>query len=91
MTDWNAYQACGVCEAKMGEACYSLLAAGPQALPSVRAQTPHSSRKSRGESRKSLADPARPQASTPATRRAARKTTAQANGWAELARRQGKI
>lgn len=80
------YLACEVCEAVAGGACYALLAAGPEALPSRYAERPHSSRKLRGESRKTLARPAKTQVkATPPVRRAARKTQAQATGWAAVA------
>lgn len=89
--NWADYLACGVCEAKAGEACYALLAAGPQALPSVPADRPHSARKQRGASRKPVAESASPQRAEPAARRATNRNTATAKSWAEIARRQGKI
>jgi hypothetical protein len=92
MTDWSAYRACEVCEAKTGDACYTLLGAGPQALPSEYADTPHSSRNLRG------AEPARPRttphsagSATPVARRSAAKARSTAASWADVARKQGKI
>lgn len=45
MIDWRRYLACAVCPALQGEACYTLSSGGPQALPEVRADVPHGSRK----------------------------------------------
>lgn len=97
MTDWPAYLGCDTCEAKQGEACYTLLARGPQALPSRYAEVPHSGRKMRGEPRKvragsatraRIAD-ARGADSVP-QRRAARKSATKATGWAAVAEQQRK-
>lgn len=92
MTDWAAYRACEVCEAKTGGACYTLLSGGPEALPPQFAGTPHSSRKLRG------AEPARPRtaprtagSASPVARRSAAKTRSAAKSWADVARKQGKI
>ena len=90
MTDWDAYLACVMCEAKQGEACYTLLARGPHALPSRFADAPHSDRKMRGESRKARAVTAtrvRTAGSVP-QRRAARKAATKATGWAAVAEQQ---
>lgn len=47
MTDWTACRKCDVCFAEIGEACLSLSSGGPDALPEVRIDVPHSSRKKR--------------------------------------------
>jgi hypothetical protein len=87
VTDWQAYLACEVCEAKMGEACYTLLGRGPQALPSQYAEVPHSSRKRRGAVR--IAAPAsRSATSSPVTRRADRAVARKVSGWESVAARQ---
>lgn len=91
MTDWTAYLACTVCEAKMGGACFTLMACGPEALPSRYADVPHSSRKLRGTvTAKSTAKP-RGSGTANVARRTAKRTEATAKSWAAVAKRQGKI
>lgn len=87
MTDWSAYLACGQCEAKMGDACYDLLSAGPEALPSRFREVPHVARKRRGEKvAPAIATPRK--TSQPVARRAARKTAVATSGWAAIAEAQ---
>lgn len=89
MTDWSAYVACTQCEAKAGEACYLLLARGPEAGPSVMAEVPHSSRKLGGQKSQPVATP-RKQVATLPQRRAARKAESQADAWAAIADRKNR-
>ena len=44
MTDWSSYGSCDVCPAKRGEACFTLSAGGPKALPETWLDVPHSKR-----------------------------------------------
>lgn len=91
MTDWDDYLGCTTCEAKAGGPCYTLLARGPQALPSRFAAVPHSDRKRRGESRKPHAGSAtatRNRSGSLPQRRADRKTETKATGWAAVAEKQ---
>jgi len=87
MTDWSEYLACGQCEAKMGDACYDLLGAGPEALPSRFREVPHGARKRRGEKVATAAVATR-KTSQPVARRAARRTAVATSGWAAIAERQ---
>jgi hypothetical protein len=90
VTNWDEYLTCTTCEAGQGEACYTLLGRGPEALPSRYADVPHSDRKRRGESRKPRAGSATAtRNATPLPqRRAARKAATQTTGWAAVAERQ---
>jgi hypothetical protein len=91
VTDWTAYLACDVCEAKMGGACFALLSGGPEALPPRYAGVPHSSRKLRGTvTAKGTAKP-RGSGTANVARRTAKRTEATAKSWAAVAKRQGKI
>jgi hypothetical protein len=87
VTDWSALLACTVCEAKMGEACLTLLGRGPQALPSRHADIPHSSRKLRGQVR-TPAPANRTAKSGPVERRAAKDASRKVTGWEAIAARQ---
>ena len=92
MTDWAAYLACTVCEAKMGGACFTLLSGGTEALPARYADVPHSSRKMRGQV--AAAKPAIKVAGTgtaTVARRTAKRTASTAKSWAAVARAQGKM
>lgn len=90
MADWTAFGSCPQCEAKRGGACYDLLAAGPQALPSQYRDVPHSGRikaAARATAVRSQPRGMRSQGGTVA-RRAARKTETTATGWAAVALKQ---
>jgi hypothetical protein len=88
VTDWGSYLACDVCEAKKGGACYTLLAVGPQSLPSQFAEVPHSSRKRSGE--KPATRPAKSAGTGQSlpVRRAAKRTASTVSGWEAVIARQ---
>lgn len=91
MTDWTALLACDVCHALKGEACYVLSSGGPEALPEIRAEVPHSTRKPSAKAgpvaRKLSPQSARKGTATPVRRRAARSASTQA-AWLALADKQ---
>lgn len=91
MTDWAAYLACTVCEAKVGGRCFTLLAGGPEALPARYAEVPHSARKLRGTVTAKTTAKSRGAGTATVARRAAKRTEATANSWAAIAAKQGKI
>jgi hypothetical protein len=85
--------ACPQCGSGLGRKCLDLLGAGPQAVPSVERDIPHSGRKRRGQAtatRTAKAVPAvrKVAGSSSAGRRAARKTDTTASAWLALAERQ---
>lgn len=86
MTDWGEWYACSQCGALLGAACVALSSGGPEALPPVLCEVPHSGRKRRG---RAPAAPrvAAPAASTSAGRRAVRKNQATADAWRAAGRR----
>lgn len=89
VTDWDRYLACTVCEAKTGGACFELLSAGPDALPSRYAEVPHSARKLRGAL--IVAGPAKPTAKTGLVARRSQVSAARkVSGWEAVAARQRK-
>ncbi len=92
MTDWTVLLACDVCEAKRGQACYTLFSAGPEALPPRYAAVPHSSRKIAGQVVRNP-QPARSAGSGAAVvaRRTAKRQAGTAKSWAAVARAQGKM
>jgi hypothetical protein len=91
MTDWDRLLACDVCPALQGQACYIRSSGGPEALPEIRSEVPHSGRKlSARLSPKPatvLRSPQTARTANPVRRRAARSATTAAN-WQALADKQ---
>lgn len=91
MVDWDDYLACDICPALQGEACFDLSAGGPEALPEIRREVPHSTRKPSARVAPKPATRLRtPQPATtdvPARRRAGR-TASTAASWRAVAERQ---
>jgi hypothetical protein len=94
VTDWSAYIACGICPALAGEACFVRSAGGPEALPEIRSEVPHSGRPRSAKAGGAVRKP-RPQAARSGTanpvRRSARRTANTVASWQQLAeqRRRG--
>lgn len=94
MTDWNAWLLCPVCDARKGHACETRSAFGPEALPTLYADVPHSTRKpAAGTAEAAARTPQTPQPRTAArtanpARRQAKRTAAQVTSWQQVADRQ---
>lgn len=82
------YLACTTCEAKAGGPCYTLLARGPQAMPSRYADAPHSDRRTRGQVRTPAAPRTQKSATPVPQRRAAARKNATAAAWLAVAKKE---
>lgn len=91
VTDVDHLLACDICHALQGEACFARSSGGPEALPEIRLDIPHTGRKLSARvstpARNPLLQPARKGTANPVRRRAARSATTAAS-WQALADRQ---